>query len=203
VAVLGDWVSRRVSAQCLIGTLAVALLTLVCYRLHLNFSTVSFRYLIVVVLLSIHRWLFFIGARLHHCNRVLRLLLCSAVFLSSGGRPLECRGDHGFLDNLVGDHSPSLQTREMRDKALSSVRRKLIDAEERECTRIAKEISEDINQRVALVAFGLEQLGELEHTPCESVAEVNDHTRAPYHRVSKIGADLHAISLRLRSSNLE
>jgi two-component system sensor kinase FixL len=37
----------------LIGTLAVAMATLVCYRLHLNFATVSFLYLIVVVLLSV------------------------------------------------------------------------------------------------------------------------------------------------------
>jgi len=51
-AVLEGWASRLVSAQCLSGTLAVALLTLACYRLHLNFSTVSFLYLIVVVLLS-------------------------------------------------------------------------------------------------------------------------------------------------------
>src|SRR5271170_1329087 len=57
-----------------------------------------------------HWWLFFIGVRLHHCHRLLRLLLCSAVFLSSCGRLHECRGDHGFLDNLVGGHSPSLQT---------------------------------------------------------------------------------------------
>jgi signal transduction histidine kinase len=83
------------------------------------------------------------------------------------------------------------------------VHRKLIDAEEREYTRIATELNEDINQRVALVAFGLDQLGELEHTPSEPVAEVMGHTRELSQRVSEIGADLHAISHRLRSSNLE
>jgi hypothetical protein len=46
-------VLRRVGAKCLIGALAVALLTLVCYQLRWNLATVGFLYLIIVVLLSI------------------------------------------------------------------------------------------------------------------------------------------------------
>jgi two-component system sensor histidine kinase UhpB len=91
----------------------------------------------------------------------------------------------------------------MAEDARFSVHRKLIDAEEREYTRIATELNEDINQRVALVAFGLDQLGELEHTPSEPVAEVKGHTRELSQRVCELGAELHAISQRLRSSNLE
>jgi signal transduction histidine kinase len=93
--------------------------------------------------------------------------------------------------------------RKMAEDALSSVHRKLIDAEEREYTRIARVLNEDINQRVALVAFGLEQLGELEQIPSESVAEICGRTRELWQHVSDIGADIHAISHRLRSSNLE
>jgi len=91
--------------------------------------------------------------------------------------------------------------RKMAEDALSSVHRKLIDAEEREYTRIARVLNEDINQRVALVAFGLEQLGELEQIPSASVAA--GRTRELWQHVADIGGDIHAISNRLRSSNLE
>jgi signal transduction histidine kinase len=83
------------------------------------------------------------------------------------------------------------------------VHRKLIDAEERECTRITKELNEDINQRVALVALGLEHLEELERSPSKSIAGVSSHIQELWQRVSEIGGDLHSLSHRLRSSNLE
>jgi signal transduction histidine kinase len=91
----------------------------------------------------------------------------------------------------------------MAEDARFTVHRKLIDAEERDYARIARELNEDINQQVALVAVGLEQLGELEHTPSESVAAVNGHTWELRQRVTEINSDLYAISQRLRASNLE
>jgi signal transduction histidine kinase len=53
------------------------------------------------------------------------------------------------------------------------------------------------------VAFGLEHLGELEQSPSKSIAGVGSHIQELWQRVSEIGADLHAISHRLRSSNME
>ena len=40
-------------AQCLMGSAAIALLTLVCFRFHANSTTVALLYLIVIVLLSL------------------------------------------------------------------------------------------------------------------------------------------------------
>ena len=44
---------RRSAAQCLLGSIAVALLTFVCFRLHVNLAIAALLYLIVVVLLSV------------------------------------------------------------------------------------------------------------------------------------------------------
>ena len=137
-AVLGGWVSRRVSAQCLIGTLAVALLTLACYRLHLNFSTVSFLYLIVVVLLSSTGGFFssaFVSIIAFGCldyffvPPILSLrvvdrfnVVAITVFLTISL----------VITRLVS------KLRKMTDEAVSSLHRKLIDAEERERSRVAR-----------------------------------------------------------------
>jgi signal transduction histidine kinase len=48
------------------------------------------------------------------------------------------------------------QLRQMAEKALSSVNRGLIDAEERERARIARELHDDIGQRVALLQIKVE-----------------------------------------------
>ena len=46
----------------------------------------------------------------------------------------------------------------LADEALSSVTRRLIGAQEQERTRIARELHDDINQRLALLAIELERL---------------------------------------------
>jgi C4-dicarboxylate-specific signal transduction histidine kinase len=43
----------RVVAQCLVGSVAIALLTFVCFRLRLNLATTAFLYLIIIVLVSL------------------------------------------------------------------------------------------------------------------------------------------------------
>jgi C4-dicarboxylate-specific signal transduction histidine kinase len=43
----------RVVAQCLSGSMAIALLTFVCFRLRLNLATTAFLYLIIIVLVSL------------------------------------------------------------------------------------------------------------------------------------------------------
>jgi signal transduction histidine kinase len=202
-AVLEGWASRLVSAQCLSGTLAVALLTLACYRLHLNFSTVSFLYLIVVVLLSSKGGFFssaFVSIIALGC---LDYFFVPPIFSLRVVDRFNVVAITVFLATSLVITRLVTKLRKMTDEAVSSVHRKLIDAEEREYTKIAKELNEDINQRVALLAFGLEQLDGRERIPTEAVGKVSGHTRELWQQVSEIGADIHAISHRLRSSNLE
>jgi len=203
LAVLGDWVSRRVSAQCLIGTLAVALLTLVCYRLHLNFFTVGFLYLIVVVLLSTTGGFFssaFVSIIAIGC---LDYFFVPPFFSLRVDDSMNVVAITVFLTTSLVVTRLVSKLRKMTDEALSGVHRKLIDAEERERARVARELHDDICQRIALLSLGLEQLGELEQSSSKSVVEVSDCIQELQQRVSEIGSDLHAVSHRLHSSTLK
>ncbi|HKR29889.1 MAG TPA: PAS domain S-box protein, partial [Terriglobales bacterium] len=86
------------------------------------------------------------------------------------------------------------------EEALSSVGRKLIEAQEQERTRIARELHDDINQRIALVSVNLERLQE-DFSPSAPAAsqrleEIRDH-------ISDLGTDVQALSHELHSSKLE
>jgi PAS domain S-box-containing protein len=93
--------------------------------------------------------------------------------------------------------------RKLAEDALSGISRKLIEAQEQERSRIARELHDDINQRLALVAIGLDQIEELQLSPSQPIAEVSIRLRELAERVSEIGTEVQAISHRLHSSKLE
>jgi signal transduction histidine kinase len=193
---------RRSAALCTFGAIGLASITFACYRLQFNVATAGFLYMIVVVLLS--RKGDFVSSIFVSVVAVFCLAdLAPPTHSFRVDDPLDIVAIITFLTTSAVIAGLVSKQRKMAEDALSSVHRKLIDAEEREYTRIARVLNEDINQRVALVAFGLEQLGELEQIPSESVAEICGRTRDLWQHVSDIGADIHAISHRLRSSNLE
>jgi signal transduction histidine kinase len=76
----------------------------------------------------------------------------------------------------------------------------LINAQERERSRLASELHDDFSQRVALLALSLDDASEL-------VADSPDQAREKLHclmdSASELGADLHTLSHRLHSSTLE
>jgi signal transduction histidine kinase len=76
----------------------------------------------------------------------------------------------------------------------------LINAQEKERSRLASEIHDDFSQRLALLALGLENAEEAIGTsPGEAVRQVHNLLNS----ASEIGADLHTLSHRLHSSTLE
>ena len=84
-----------------------------------------------------------------------------------------------------------------RQMALSGM---LINAQERERSRLASEIHDDFSQRLALMALELENAEETIGTsPDEAVQQVHNILNS----ASEIGADLHTLSHRLHSSTLE
>jgi PAS domain S-box-containing protein len=100
----------------------------------------------------------------------------------------------GFIGSCV-----YITDRKLAEDALSTVGRRLIEAQEEERTWIARELHDDIVQRVALVTAELEQCQEAE----ETTAGGNDHIRQAVHRLSDLGNDIQALSHRLHSSKLE
>ena len=88
--------------------------------------------------------------------------------------------------------------RKAAEEALASLTGRLIEAQEEERKRIAREIHDDYQQRLAMVAIDLEILAE----------DASDSPRASqlqqlFDRVSELGTDLHSLSHSLHSSTLE
>jgi PAS domain S-box-containing protein len=90
--------------------------------------------------------------------------------------------------------------RKLAEEALAGVGRRLIEAHEEERTWLARELHDDINQRIALLAVQLEQWAQ--HPPSSGV-EVTGHVRQVRQQLSDLGADVQALSHRLHSSKLE
>lgn len=88
----------------------------------------------------------------------------------------------------------------LAEEALSSLTGRLIEAQEDERRRIAREIHDDYNQRLAMLAIDLEDLAEnIEHLN----GNVTSRLHELWNYVSELGADLHDLSHRLHSSTLE
>jgi PAS domain S-box-containing protein len=83
--------------------------------------------------------------------------------------------------------------------ALASVSRRLIEAQEQERTRIARELHDDIGQRLALLAIELEQL----HQELPSLLEVRSRMGELGKQTSEIATDIQTLSHELHSSKLQ
>ena len=82
------------------------------------------------------------------------------------------------------------------EEALSGMTRKLIEAQEQERARIGRELHDDVNQRLAVLAVRLEQLKE-------KPSEVGIRVRELWKEVCDISTDVQALSHDLHSSKLE
>jgi signal transduction histidine kinase len=90
--------------------------------------------------------------------------------------------------------------RKRAEEALSMLNRRLIEAHEEERTWIARELHDDINQKIALLGVNLQQLNQ---TLPDSAPEVNGHIAQIVNQLSQLGGDVQALSHRLHSSKLE
>jgi len=90
--------------------------------------------------------------------------------------------------------------RKKAEEALSTVSRRLIEAHEEERTWVARELHDDINQQVAMLAVSLERVkGSL----AGSAREARHLVEEACDQVSCLGSDIQALSHRLHSSKLE
>jgi signal transduction histidine kinase len=90
--------------------------------------------------------------------------------------------------------------RKRAEEALAGVNRKLIEAQEIERTRIARELHDDIGQRLALLTIELEQLRQkFPDLPAELLHRIGDLRN----HSSGIATDVQSLSHELHSSKLE
>jgi PAS domain S-box-containing protein len=89
--------------------------------------------------------------------------------------------------------------RKQSEEALSKVSQKLIQAQEHERSRLARELHDDINQRLSLLAVTLDRLRK--EVPAGK--QLNQDLNAASKQVADIGKDIQALSHRLHSPKLE
>ena len=89
--------------------------------------------------------------------------------------------------------------RKVAEASLASVSRRLIIAQEQERTRIARELHDDIGQRLALLANGLQQVQQ----DSPNLPEVRRRVEKLEKQTFEIAADIQSLSHELHSSKLE
>ena len=108
--------------------------------------------------------------------------------IREGGSPTTVRG---FLIDIT--------ERKRTEEALVSLSGRLINAQEDERKRIARELHDDLNQRMALLSIELEQLGQRIKKPRGLRSLVHNlQTKA-----KEISAEIHRLSYRLHPSKLD
>jgi PAS domain S-box-containing protein len=101
----------------------------------------------------------------------------------------------GYIGSCV-----DVTERKLAEDTLSSVNRKLIEAQERERSRIARELHDDVGQRLALLTVELEQLRQNCSDLSPALLQRIDKLRG---QSSDIASDVQSLSHELHSSKLE
>jgi PAS domain S-box-containing protein len=86
--------------------------------------------------------------------------------------------------------------RKLAEDALTNMSRKLVEAQEQERARIGRELHDDVNQRLAMLAIDLEQLQD-------NPSEVRSRVQELRKQTTEISNDVQALSHELHSSRLE
>ena len=101
----------------------------------------------------------------------------------------------GYIGSCV-----DITEQKLAEEALSSISRRLIEAQEQERTRIARELHDDIGQRLALVAVGLDRGRQESNSTEDEMRSIMGEARR---QISDLANDVHMMSHRLHSSKLD
>ncbi len=107
------------------------------------------------------------------------------VFMNGSGEPLR----------MVGVNM-DVTDRKFAEEAIAGMSRKLIKAQEQERTRIGRELHDDINQRLAMLAIELEKLRA-------NPSEVQTRLQQLRKQATELSDDVQALSHEFHSSKLE
>jgi|SRR5215831_7095558 len=102
---------------------------------------------------------------------------------------------NGSVKRIVG-MIVDITDRKIAKAALAEMTRKLIEAQEQERTRIARELHDDVNQRLAMLSL---ELAQLRDNPSEVESRVPDLRR----QITEISNDVQELSHDLHPSKLE
>jgi PAS domain S-box-containing protein len=105
--------------------------------------------------------------------------------------------EHGRPKTIRGFSIDVTQSKQ-NDAALRDLSRRLINAQEEERRRVARELHDDLNQRMALLSIELAQLRQM-HPP----SDWNRRLEALEIQAQEISADIHRLSYKLHPSKLD
>ena len=123
------------------------------------------------------------------CNGVVWMEENGRAFFDGQGRVLRKIG-------IVAD----ITERKRAEEALSSVSQKLIEAQEQERTRIARELHDDLSQRMALLGIGLTQF---ERSMPELSSDAQERLQNISEVAQEVSSELHSMSHQLHPAKLE
>src|SRR5215831_4807853 len=103
--------------------------------------------------------------------------------------------EHARLSRIIGMIA-DITEQKLAEQALSDMTKKLIDSQEQERARIARELHDDITQRLAILSVEVEQLQA-------NPTEIETRVEAFRKRIGDISADVQGLSHDLHSSKLE
>ncbi len=101
----------------------------------------------------------------------------------------------GYIGSVI-----DVTNRREAEQAIATVSGRLIEAQEGERQHIARELHDDISQRLALLSIDLQALADARP---RSSSELRDRTEKLLERIFEISKDVHALSHRLHSSKLQ
>jgi len=180
------------------GLLLVAL-TILCYRLHLNLATASLLYATVVVFVS-RTGTFFSAIAVSLVASLCLAHLAPPAYSFRVGDPFDDVAIVVFLiiSWIVAGLVATL--RRTLKETLSSVNRKLIDAEERVRNRIGKDLDANIAQRLALIGIKLDEVGG--DVP-SSAGNILTPIKELQEQTARAAAEVMTLSHELRSYKIE
>ena len=104
------------------------------------------------------------------------------------------RGADGSIGGIL-IFAEDITQRKQMEEALSSMSRKLIQSQEQERMRIGRELHDDINQRLSMLAIGLEQLQNNPREVGSRLQQLREETIATSSAVQALSHELHSSKL--------
>ena len=106
--------------------------------------------------------------------------------------------EQGTLQRMIGMVA-NITERKLADTALASVSRRLIEAQEQERCRIARELHDDVGQRLAILAVNLARIQRNPPNSSELAGRIGEVQKL----ASEIATDIQSLSHELHSSRLQ
>ena len=121
----------------------------------------------------------------------------SVIWVEGNGRAYF--DEEGKITRIVGMVA-DVSERKRAEEVLASLNRRLIEAQEADRARIARDLHDDIGQQLALLSLGLAQVNRLGLTPGDEAQSMIDRMEK---QVLDITSTVNSLSHRLHSSSLK